>query len=141
MTYGVMIDNICTKKQWGLILLNDLFVSAPPMREALIEIPGRSGTINASYAVSNGEPVFGNRTISFTLFKSVDDNCLSEIRSKMMTMFHGKIKTIKLPADCEHYYRGIVHIGDISGFNSGKIPIRITAEPFRYDNVTNAPSL
>lgn len=141
MTYGVTIDSTNTKTQWGLILLNDLVIGAPPMREVLIEIPGRSGTINASYAVSDGDPVFGDRIISFTLFKAVNDADLATLRSTLMTNYHGKVCTIKLPTDTTHYYRGIVHIGDISGYNSGKIPVSITAEPYRYANTGNTPSL
>ena len=141
MTYGVTINDTNLKTQHGLILLDDLNIGAPPMREVLIEIPGKSGTINASYAASDGDPVYGNRTISFTLFKAVNDTDLSTLRSTLMTNYHGKVCTIKLPTDTTHYYRGVVHIGDISGYNSGKIPVSVTAEPYRYANSGNTPSL
>lgn len=141
MITGVTIDGIDTLTRWGLILLADLVVGAPPVREILVEIPGRSGTINASYAISDGEPVYGNRPITFTLFKSVPDAELNQIRSELMALFHGREKKLQLPTDTGHYFKGIVHIGDISGYNSGKIPVSVTAEPYRYDDTTDEPSL
>lgn len=139
MIYGVTINGTDTLTQWGLMLLSDLNIGTPPLKSVLIDVPARDGTINMSYAL-NGYPVYGNRQISFTLFKAVDDTQLNGIKTALAALCHGQEKTLALPVDNSHYYRGVFSIGNISGFNSGKIPVTVTAEPYAYKNVVSTAS-
>lgn len=134
MIYGVTIGEVNTLEQWDLLLCADLVVGTPPLKSNLIDLPGRSGSVNMSYAASNGLPVYGDRQIAFTLFAPVDDVRLNQIRSELAELCHGQEATLKLPTDSNYYYRGIFAVGDISGYNSGKIPVSVIAEPYAYKN-------
>ena len=136
-TYGVTIASIDTKTQWGLILCADLIIGAPPLKSNLVEIPGRNGTVNMSYVV-NG-PTYGNRSIAFTLFCACDDANLNAKRAALAATCHGQECTLVLPTDSTHYYRGVFSVGNIAGYNSGRIPVTVIAEPFAYK--TNATTV
>lgn len=133
MTYGVTIGTTNTLTQWGLILCADLNIGMPPLKSNLVDIPGRNGTVNMSYAVS-GFPVYGNREITFTLFAAVDDATLNTIRAELAELCHGQEANLILPTDSTHYYHGLFNIGEISGYNSGRIPVSVVAEPYAYKN-------
>lgn len=132
MTHGVTIATTDTLTQWGLILCADLVIGTPPLKSNLVDIPGRDGTVNMSYAV-NG-PVYGDRQIAFTLFCACDDNNLNQKRAALAALCHGQVCKLILPMDLTHYYRGLFNVGPISGYNSGKIPITVIAEPYAYKN-------
>lgn len=134
MIHGVVIAGTDTLTEWGLLLCADLVIGTPPLKSNLVDIPGRNGSVNMSYAVSNGLPVFGDRQITFTLFSAVDDIALNQIRAELAAICHGQEATLVLPTDSTHFFRGVFAVGDISGYNSGKIPITVTAEPYAYKN-------
>lgn len=134
MIYGVDIGGVDTLQQWGLLLCADLKNDAPELKSNMVDIPGRSGSVNMSYVVSNGQPVFEDREISFTLFAPVDDVTLNQIRAELAALCHGREQTLTLPTDPTHYYRGVFAVGRISGYNSGKIPVEVLAEPYAYKN-------
>lgn len=91
--YGAVIDDVDTYEKWGLILLADLKIGAPSFEGKFIKIPGRNGMINASYGVSDGEPVYGNRNITFTLFTNKDETAFNEIVSELINYCHGREKS------------------------------------------------
>lgn len=140
MIYGVTIGTTDTLTEWGLMLLSDITIGSPPLKSVLIDVPGRDGTVNMSYAVS-GEPVFNDRSISLTLFKAVDDSILNTIRAELATHCHGKMMRLVLPTDSTHYYMGLFSIGDITGYNSGKIPVSVISEPYAYKNEVTTQSI
>lgn len=129
-TYGVTIASIDTNTQWGLILCADLVIGTPPLKSNLVDIPGRDGTVNMSYVV-NG-PVYGDRQIAFSLFCSCNDDNLNQKRAALAAHCHGQVCDFYLPMDATHYYRGLFNVGPITGFNSGKIPVSVIAEPYAY---------
>lgn len=131
---GVQINGIDTYKQWGLILLADLKIGTPSVKSNLIEIPGRDGTVNMSYVISDGEPVYENRTIAFTLFKATDEETFDEIHSQLMVLCHGRECTLRLPTDHTHYYKGLFNVDGTEGYASGTIPVSVTADPYVYKN-------
>lgn len=133
MSYsGVIIGGIDTLRQMGLILLADLKIGTPPLKSNIVEIPGADGTLNMSYIVGGGEPLYGNRDISFSLFKQADEQSFSEIRAKLIALCHGREQTLILPNDKMHYYKGLFTVGDSDGYNNRTIPISIIADPYAY---------
>lgn len=130
--YGAVIDDVDTYEKWGLILLADLKIGAPSFEGKFIKIPGRNGMINASYGVSDGEPVYGNRDITFTLFTNKDETSFNEIVSELMNYCHGREKKLFLPNDIGHYYKGVFVVGDTEGYQEGTIPVSVNAEPYAY---------
>lgn len=134
MITGVTIGGVDTLARWGLILLADLKIESPTLKSNLINVPGRNGSVNMSYAVSNGEPVFDNGKITFTLFKAVEDIELKQIRDELAELCHGREQTLILPINNNVHYKGLFHIGDVSGYNTGKIAVSVITEPHTYSN-------
>lgn len=131
MLYGVTINGTNLLTEYGLVLLANLKIGVPKQKENRVDIPGADGSLNMSYA-PQGRAVFQDREISFTLFKAVGETDRDTLVTTLRDLYHGKECSIILPNDISHYWRGVVEIGDVSGFNAGEIPVRITAEPYKY---------
>lgn len=130
MTYGVVIDGMDTKEEWGLILLNDLKVEAPAPNFNFVTVPGMSGAYDFTEAL--GLVTYQQRTISFTLFRRLNDFRLKEIRDELAERFHGKRVELVLPDDEDHHYEGRMAIGGVDGYNTGRIAVTVIADPAVY---------
>lgn len=130
---GVNINGVDTFCDYGLILLADVSIGTPTLKENRIDIPGAHGSLDLSYAVT-GEPLYNDRPISFTLFKRADDSAIIQLRDQLAGMFHGRQCTLRFPFDYGYYYTGTIKVGDLQGYNSGRIPISMTAAPHKLKN-------
>lgn len=130
---GVRINEIDTLYNYGLILLADVVIGAPTLKENRIDIPGAHGSLDLSFAVT-GEPLYNDRPISFTLFKQVNDLTLNQLRDQLAGVLHGRRCRLSFPFDYGYYYIGTIKIGDLQGYNSGRIPISMTAAPHKLKN-------
>ena len=79
-----------------------------------------------------GEPVYDDADISMTLFVRKADAELQAIRRQLLDAYHGREVRLVLPHDADHYYRGTLSIGNLSGYGSGEIPVALHADPWRY---------
>lgn len=144
MLYGVLIsgedEEINTLSYYGLYILDDLTIGEAKLKENYINIPGANGSLNLSYA-PQGYATYEDREISFTLFKGVNDANLEIIRSDLANKFHGQEVELTLPNDNDHFWKGVIQFGGISGYNSGKIPVTFRAQPYKTNRTTGAKSL
>lgn len=131
MLHGVIIDHYNTLECFGLALLADVEVGSPKPQESRIVIPGRNGTLRLG-ATYYGTPVYGDRTIRFTLFRACTDRKLLAAWHEFAAMVHGQQVQLILPWEPNFYYYGTMKLGSISGYNSGVIPVAMTAEPYKY---------
>lgn len=131
MLYGVVINGENLLEKYGLCLLADVVIPAPALREARYTIPGMDGSLDVSRALT-GEPVFDDVEVPFTVFGKKPDNELCPIRAQLRNDYHGKRVKVTFPEDTEHYFEGTLKIGETSGYNSGEIPMTLTAGPWRY---------
>lgn len=130
MLHGVIINGTNTLSAHGLILLDDLRIEEPTKKENRINIPGADGELDLSNA-PQGRPVYNNRQISFTLFKAVGEMDLETLRTSLRNAYHGQTAALILPNDPTHYYRGVMSIGAASGYNTGRIPVSMSAYPYK----------
>lgn len=136
MLHGVKINGVDTYERYGLVLLADLVISAAKLKKNRVSVPGMDGTLNLSYT-PQGEPTYEDRPVSFTLFKAVPDDELEALRSEIANMWHGREVSVEFPLDENHYFYGEIQFGDISGYNTGRIPIGMTVSPWKLKkNVT-----
>lgn len=144
MLYGVSIrgedDTVNTLTEYGLCILDDLVIGEAKLKENYVDIPGANGSLNLSYA-PQGYAVYEDREISFTLFKGVDDVALETIRAELANSFHGQEVDLMLPNDATHFWSGVIQFGAMSGYNSGKIPVKFRAQPYKTHIITGAKSL
>lgn len=134
MTHGVIINGTDTKAEWGLILLADLVVESPTPNLNFVTVPGVSGAYDFTEVL--GSITYQMRNISFTLFKRVPDMKLKYIRDELVDQFHGKRVELVLPDNLDVHFEGRMSIGGIDGFNTGRIPVTMVADPFVYPEVT-----
>ena len=145
---GVIIDDVDTMRQWGLVLLDDLKIGEAKYKSSWVDIPGADGAVNMSTALTDGVPVFEMRTVSFTLFaagftwdgntftrrRPPNEEQVNLIRTQLMALCQGKEVQLWLPDDTTHYFRAVMSVGDKSGFNSGRIPVTAKVWPYRLKN-------
>lgn len=129
---GMIINGENTLDKYGLMLLADYTISSPVRKKNIVSVPAANGSLNLSLDV-NGQPVYEDISGSFTLFKSVSDRELSDLREILMDKYHGRTVQVILPFDLNHYYEGMLEFGDMSQFNSGRIPVSLTAFPYKFD--------
>ena len=140
MIYGVMIENIDTLSEYGLILLSDVNFGTPEPRISTITIPGADGVLDFTNELS-GRVTYGQRQISFKLFGYRDilagtedrptEEHLEMVRQKLMNQIHGQKLRVWFPDDPDHYFAGRLAVGEKSGYGKGVIPISMTADPWR----------
>ena len=140
MLHGVVIDGVDTLQEYGLILLADLSEGEAEPKTEFLDIPGGNGSLDLSES-PQGRPVYKMRDISFTLFKAVDSTALEKLRAALAGRWHGREVMLQLPTDAGHYYRGRIRIGSISGYNSGKIPISMHAQPWKLKSTVTTVSV
>lgn len=131
---GAVIAGINTLTEWGLILCADLVIADALLKEKRVDLPGADGSLDLSYALTNGVPTYYDREISFTLAKPVPSDELWEAREALAALCHGRVATLALPVDEAHYFRGTFSVGGIAGDGTAVIPVRVTAEPYAYKN-------
>lgn len=129
MIHGVKINGTDTLTTYGLMVLADISEGSPALKTAYVDIPNGDGSLDFSYFT--GEPHYSERTVTFTLFKKVDDTALQGLRQMLMSAYHGKIVDVYLPTSTDYYYTGTLQIGDLVGYNQGKISCTLRAQPFR----------
>lgn len=129
-TTGVTINGTDTLTTYGLMMLDDLVISAPVVKEARVDLPGIDGTLDYSEALV-GYPVFEDRTVSFTLFKMMDESARETMRNTLLTAYGGRVVQLVTPDVSGYYWRGRMTIGEYSGYNSGRIPVSVRVSPYR----------
>lgn len=131
MLHTAIINGTDLQNEYGLILMSDVTVNAPSVKRNTVSVPGSDGVIDLS-TYPAGRPTYNNRNVSFNLFKRAEDTELQQIRSSLMNRYHGQTVKVVLPMDTEHYFKGVLSVGNLSGYNRGRIPVTLDAEPWKY---------
>ena len=102
-----------------------------------VEVPGRKkGPLDLSTALTDGEPVYGSRTLTVTLESSEGTRLEREARiNTMANWLDGWRLDITLPDDDAHYITGRIHIA--KEYNDpAHCAVTVTAicEPWRYNS-------
>lgn len=141
MLYGVKLNGVDTLKEYGLMLLADVKIGTPKLKETRKSIPGANGDLNLSYAIT-GRPTYENRPLSFSLFRSANDVTLTAIKSSLMGKYHGREVKIQFPFDRNRYYTGVLSVGETAGYNSGKFSVSAEVYPYKLEiNTSSEPWL
>ena len=133
---GVTIGEKHSYNDWGLILSSKI-ISPPKPKLNQISVPVRDGTIDLTETLTE-DIKFEDRMISLT-FSVVDKRkTWAEKISDIENYIHGKRMKIVCDDDPAFYYIGRV---SVDNWNSdgrvGKLVIKCTVEPFKYDIVSS----
>lgn len=134
---GVTIGEKHSYNDWGLILSSKI-ISPPKPKLNQISVPVRDGTIDLTETLTE-DIKFEDRMISLT-FSVVDKRkTWAEKISDIENYIHGKRMKIVCDDDPAFYYIGRV---SVDNWNSdgrvGKLVVKCTVEPFKYDIVSSA---
>lgn len=102
--------------------------------ESYAQVPGRSGRLDLSTVLTDGEPCYDNRTFTARLETSVGTRQEREARiNALVHTFHGYRETIFLPDDTTHYLSGRISITKEYNDNAhAAITIKANCDPWRY---------
>ena len=131
---GLMIGEYNTAaEQWTL---TGLTLSAAPQQTNLVDVPGRrKGPLDLSTALTDGEPVYGSRTLTATFESSEGTRLEREDRiSAMINRLDGWQLNIVLPDDPYRYVTGRVSVSRLyNDLAHASVSVTATCEPWRYN--------
>lgn len=128
-TYDTALTGLWTLREWS-------FSDSEQVTD-FIEVPGRKkGPLDMSTALSDGDPVYGLRTLTAILESSEGSRLERESRINVMkNWLDGWRTNIKLPDDEQHYIVGRVSVKKLyNDLAHGSVEIIATCEPWRYNN-------
>lgn len=141
MGYGITFDDkYHTYKDWGLRLLS-INIPSAPVKESLINIPGRNGSIDLTDF--NGGPFYSDRDGIEIVFDLLDGSFSAwlTIVELISSVINGKKLKMVIDDEINRYY--IVRL-NVNTQKSDPIMSQITltgkAEPFKNDIETTADS-
>ncbi len=109
--------------------------SAPEQKTEYWDIPGGNGLLDASTVLTDGEPVYNNRTLTATFECSEGTRLEREsMIGVMVNWLDGWRMNITLPDDPLHYITGRVHVKRLYN-DPAHASVQVTAicDPWRYN--------
>lgn len=128
---------------WTLVKLD---LTDPEQVTNYVSVPGRrSGPLDLSTALTDGDPVYGSRTLTARLETSEGDRVERESRIReLVNALDGSVQRITLPDDPLRFLAGRVHVSRVYN-DMAHAAVQLTAicEPWRYataDTVLTFPA-
>ena len=131
---NIIIDTYDTAAE-GLWTLSAWELSAAEVQENYVNVPGHSGKLDLSTALTDGEPYYNNREFEAILESSEGTRLEREERiNQMINRLDGWRYNIVLPDDPLHYITGRVRVEKI--YNDpvhASVRVSATCNPWRYN--------
>ena len=145
LTFGVKIiveengKEYHTLNDWDCALGNNNYIGDPELDVTYISVPGRTGLIDASEAVS-GRRVFKKRSLAFELGAVRDRLSWDGVISTLRNNVEGRVCRLILDNDSGYFWRGRVYIQGFDRFRDlGTFTLAVpTADPYKYDVASSA---
>ena len=145
LTYGIAIyvedsgKTYHTLNDWDLALGNNNYIGDPEMETTYIQVPGRSGLIDATEAIS-GRRIYKKRQLEFELGGIRDRLDWDSVISAFRNNVDGRVCRLTLDNDKSHYWHGRVHIRGFDRFRDlGTFTLAFpTADPYKYSKTSSA---
>ena len=126
--YDTVVDGKWLLTQWSF--------SDPVLVTHFVDVPGRRrGPLDLSTALTDGDPVYGNRTFT-AIYESSEDSRLEreERISAMVNSLDGWTHHITLPDDDTHYIVGRVQVQRLyNDMAHGSVQVTAICEPWKYN--------
>lgn len=127
-TYDTALEGLWTLSGWAL--------ARAEAQEEYASVPGHSGYLDLSTALTDGEPYYGSREFEAVLESSEGTRLEREERiNQMINKLDGLRFNIVLPDDTQHYINGRVRIEKLYNDPAhASVRVSATCEPWRYNN-------
>lgn len=112
----------------------------PEYKSNFVTVPGRDGDLDASTALTDGVPKYGNRTLTVTLECSEGTRIDRETRiSTMVNRLDGRRMDIRLPDEDYRYLTGRVAVRpEYSDMAHAAVTVTAICDPWRYNEQETA---
>lgn len=130
---GAELNGEHTLRDWHCSITNSDVISMPSPNLSLLEVPGMSGRLDVSEALT-GDVSYGNRTLKLELAKLTYVEDWYSVGLHVFNAFHGRKVKVIFDDDPDHYYLGRAVVSDPKRIQTaGTLTITIDADPFRYN--------
>lgn len=118
----------------GLWTLNSLELSPPVHESNRVQVPGKDGSLELATALTDGVPVYGDRTLTVRLESSEGTRLERKTRIDTMTNWlDGWTVDIVLPDDPTHYLTGRVSVAlEYNDLAHAAVVVSAVCDPWRY---------
>lgn len=117
---------------WHIVSSSRPVINPPEQKTNYIEIPGASGAIDLSEALT-GYPVYNNRSGSFEMYVVNDYGEWQDRYDELTNFFNGSEMHIVLEDDPDWYYKGRVKVNEWqSNENWSTIVLNYTVDPYKW---------
>lgn len=145
LTYGISIyvedsgKTYHTLDDWDLALGNNNYIGDPEMETTYIQVPGRTGLIDASEVIS-GRRIYKKRSLEFELGGIRDRLDWDGVISAFRNNIDGRVCRLTLDNDKNYYWRGRAYIKGFDRFRDlGTFVLAVpTADPYKYNKTSSA---
>lgn len=133
-TYDTAETGLWTLASWSL--------SPAEYQSAFISVPGRSGDLDLSAVLTDGEPRYKSRTLTAVLESSEGSRLDRKSRTDtMVNWLDGWRMNITLPDDPDHFITGRVHVApEYNDLAHCAVKVTAICDPWRYFNEERAVS-
>lgn len=134
-TYDTALEGQWTLTAWSL--------GRAAAREDYVDVPGHSGPLDLSTALTDGEPYYSSREFGAVLESSEGTRMEREQRiNQMINKLDGWRKNIILPDDPLHYITGRIRVEKLYN-DPAHASVRVTAtcDPWRYNSAETVVGL
>ena len=130
--HSVYFDDYNSWDIWHLVPSARPTPSIPEVRTNFVTIPGRSGSLDLTEALTGGI-VYEDRELEIEFIVLDQEMYWMDIYQDVVSKIHGKKMKIRLVDDPEYYYIGRVTVGEFAS-NSDYSSISVTCqlEPYKY---------
>ena len=119
------------QEEFGL-LPKQVIISPPEVKTYLVSVPGRSGSLDFTEALTDGQVVYNDRLLTITMYCFADEEQLPKMESACKNALHGKKMNIVMDCDPGYYYRGRLSVDWVSEDNIDIATITATCDPYKY---------
>ena len=119
------------QEEFGL-LPKQVIISPPEVKTYLVSVPGRSGSLDFTEALTDGQVVYNDRLLTITMYCFADEEQLPKMESACKNALHGKKMNIVMDCDPGYYYRGRLSVDWVSEDPIDIATITATCDPYKY---------
>ena len=119
------------QEEFGL-LPKQVTISPPEVKTYLVPVPGRSGSLDFTEALTNGQPAYNDRQLILIMYCFAEEERLPAMESACRNALHGRKLNIVLDCDPGYYYRGRLSVDWVSEDNIDVATITAICDPYKY---------
>lgn len=119
------------QEEFGL-LPKQVIINPPEVKTYLVPVPGRSGSLDFTEALTDGQPAYSDRLLTITMYCFAEEERLPEMESACRNALHGRKLNVMLDCDPGYYYRGRLSVDWVSEDNIDIATITATCDPYKY---------